>query len=92
MQGRKTESKYESNGGKSKKIVLFGKSHETVELTKRHGYEYKITTPNGYDKYNWLITGQNLLWKIYNDHVLEEIQQLRGWMSRGVKVSCTKGG
>ena len=76
---------------KSAKLLLFGKSHEKADLTKRHGYEYNIMKLSGYDEDNRSITDRTLWWKTYNDHVIEEIQQIRGRMSAGIKASCTQG-
>ena len=76
---------------KSAKLLLFGKSHEKADLTKRHGYEYNIMKLSGYDEDNRSITGRTLWWKTYNDHIIEEIRQLRGRMSGGIEASCTQG-
>ena len=76
---------------KSKKILLFGKSHEKADLTKKHGYEYQIMRLSGYDEDNWSITDRTLWWKTYNDHAIDEVRQLRGRMSGGLKGSFLQG-
>ena len=75
---------------KNAKIRLYGKSHEKADLSKRIGYEYNIMKLVGYDENNRSLTDRSLWWKAYNEHVIEEIRQLRGHVSTGMKNNIIK--
>ena len=66
-------------------------THEKVDLLKRVGYEYNIMTLVGYDKNTRPLIDRPLWWKAYNEHVIEEIRQLRGRMSTGTKTNMVEG-
>ena len=77
---------------KNAKIRIYGKSHEKADLLKRIGYEYNIMKLVGYDENTQSLTDRVLWWKIYNEHVIEEIiGQLRGRVSTGMKNNIIKG-
>ena len=76
---------------KKAKIKLYGKSHEKADLSKRIGYEYHVMKLVGYDENKRSLTDRALWWKTYNIHVIEEIRQLRGRVSTGMKKNIIKG-
>ena len=45
----------------------------------------------GYDELNKSITERALWWKSYKGHVIDEIRQLRGRVSGGIKASINEG-
>ena len=66
-------------------IWLYGKIHEKADLTERIGYEYYVMKLLGNDENKRSLTDIALWWKNYNIHVIEEIRQLRGGVSFGIK-------
>ena len=45
----------------------------------------------GYDEKNRSLVNRVLWWKAYNEHITEEIRQLRGGVSTGMKNNIIKG-
>ena len=45
----------------------------------------------GYCELNRSLTDRAMWWKSYNDHVIEEIRQLRGRTSSGIKRCVIQG-
>ena len=76
---------------KKAKIQLYGTSHEKEDLSKQIGYEYTIMKLVGYNENKRSLTDRALWWKIYNIHVIEEIRQLRGRVSSGMKKNINQG-
>ena len=44
----------------------------------------------GYNENNPSLTDRALWWKVYNEHVVDEISQLRGHVSTGIKTNIIK--
>ena len=66
-------------------------SHKKADLTKTTGYEYNVMKLTGYCQENRTLTDRAMWWKSYNDHVIEEIRQLRGRTSSGIKSCVIEG-
>ena len=87
-EGTKSANNFEK---KTKKDKAFGTSHEKADLRKTTGYEYNVMKLTGYCKLNRSLTDRAMWWKSYNDHVIEEIRQLRGRTSSGIKRCVIQG-
>ena len=77
--------------GKRTKVMIFGKSYERSDLTKRTGYEYYIMKLVGIHDENISLAKRALWWKTYHTFVHQEIRQLRGRMNSGMKKCLTEG-
>ena len=69
----------------------YGKCHERANLTKLRGYEYNVMKLAGITEVTASFFNRALWWKTYNDHVKEEIRQMRGRMSAYVKAIINDG-
>ena len=69
----------------------YGKCHERADLTQVRGYEYTVMKLAGITEETTSFVNRALWWKTYNDHVKEEIRQMRGWMSAYVKETVNAG-
>ena len=87
-EGKKSANNFDK---KAAKVLAFGKSHEKADLTKTTGYEYNVMKLTGYCQENRTLTDRAMWWKSYNDHVIEEIRQLRGRTSSGIKLCVIEG-
>ena len=59
---------FENNNAK---ILLYGKCHEKVDLSKRIGYEYNIMKLVEYDENTRSLLDRAFWWKSYNEHVIK---------------------
>ena len=75
----------------SKQRKDYGKSHDKADLTKITGYEYNVMKLAGINEHNTSLTDRALWWKTYQEHIREEIRQMRGRMSASVKATVNEG-
>ena len=67
------------------KSILFSNSHQRADVIQKTDYQYDIMKLLGYDDKNISLSNRNLGLKTYNEHVIDEIRQLRGRRSSRLK-------